>query len=91
MDAFKMLNKLGSRAWMPQAGGNPLHHAISPEFPGQGGHRSLAVVLALPAVGMLAGGFALDRPLVGWAGVGIFVAMAIFYTVVAWQILSRLD
>lgn len=95
MDVFRMINKLGSYAWMVQGGGNPLHQrTASAECPGEGGHRSLAVllavVLALPAVGMLAGGFALNRPWVGWAGVAIFLGMAIFYIVVAWQVLSSL-
>jgi hypothetical protein len=95
MNAFRMLHKLGSCAWMLQEGGNPVHQPVaSPEFPGEGGHRSLAVllavVLALPAVGMLAGGFALSRPWLGWAGLGIFVGMAIFYLVVALRVVSSL-
>jgi hypothetical protein len=93
MNTFRMLNKLGSCAWMLQGGSHPLHQGTaSPEFPGEGGHRWLAVllgiVLSLPAVGMLAGGFALRRPWLAWAGVGIFLGMAIFYVVVAWQVVS---
>ena len=91
-----ILSRLLSSFWLLQAGGNSaLRRGSAPEFPGQGGHPSLAlilaVVLALPAVGMLAIGFALHRPWLGGAGVAMFVGMTIFYSVVARLVLSRLE
>src|SRR5689334_4560099 len=95
LNAFRVLNKLGSFAWLVNGDGNSQQHGTSHEFPGQDGHRALAVLLAvmlaLPAVGMMAGGFASDRPWLGWAGVGIFLGMAFFYVIVAWQVLSSLS
>ena len=94
-DSFGMLNKLGLFGELGN-GGNSLHQpGHYHEFPGQDGRRELAillaVVLALPAIGMMAGGFALNRPWLGWAGVAIFVGMAVFYSIVAWQVLSSLS
>ena len=88
MNAHKMFNGLLAQASMlPEPHNSPQEHPTSPEFPGEGGHRSLAillaVVLALPAIGMIASGFISDRPWVGGTGVGIFVGMVIFYSVVA--------
>jgi hypothetical protein len=96
MNTFWMLNKLLSGAWLLQAPHDLLHERVAaPEFPGQGGHRALAVVLAvilaLPAVGMIAGGFVLRRPWLGFLGLGIFLGMTIFYAVVALLVLSDLD
>jgi hypothetical protein len=96
MNTYRMLEKLLSGASVLQAPHDLLHgHAVSPEFPGQDGHRTLAVllavVLALPAVGMIAGGFALHRPWIGFFGLGVFIGMAIFYVVIALLVLSSLS
>ncbi len=96
MKTYRMLEKLPPGASVLQAPHDLLHrHAVSPEFPGQDGHRALAVllavVLALPAVGMIAGGFALHRPWLGYLGVGVFLGMAIFYVVIALLVLSSLS
>jgi hypothetical protein len=96
MNTYRIVNELLSGARVLQAPHHLLHeHAASPEFPGQDGHREFAIllafVLALPSIGMIAEGFALHRPWLAFAGLGIFLGIAIFYVVTALVVLSGLD
>jgi len=91
-----MFNGLLSQAGMLPAAHASLHeHEASPEFPGQDGHRALAIllaiILALPAIGMISSGLTLDRLWLGLTGVGIFIGMGIFYAVIALLVLSALS
>lgn len=96
MNTYRIVNELLSWTWVPHVPRNLLReHVDSPEFPGQDGHRELAVllavVLALPSIGMIAEGLALHRPWLALGGLGIFLGMAIFYVVTALVVLSSLD
>ena len=96
MTAHRMFNGLLAQASMlPGPHNSGQEHAEPPEFPGQGGHRSLAillaVILALPAIGMISSGFISDRLYLGFTGVGIFVGMGIFYSVVALLVLAGMS
>jgi hypothetical protein len=51
----------------------------------------LAVVLVLPAVGMIIEGFSHGRLWVGLFGSGLFLALGTGYLVVAWLVFSRGD
>jgi hypothetical protein len=51
----------------------------------------LAVVLVLPALGMIIGGFSQGRFWLGLFGVGLLLAFGTGYLTVAWLVFSRSD
>lgn len=74
---------------------SPNGRAASQELDERGWHPvlivCLAVVLVLPAVGMIVGGFSQGRFWLGLFGLGLFLALGAGYLEVAWLVLRRRD
>jgi hypothetical protein len=51
----------------------------------------IAIVMALPAIGMIAGGFMAGKLWLGWFGVALFVAFIVGYFVAARFVLTYSD